>query len=317
MQTSTISFLQNKFNRATWYRLGWGLRAAVTLVLAGYLMWRVRAELGTLQLYVASPLHLALALVSVVGGALLSTRLWHNLIPTNHRVPFLQLLAHYLQGFFWNNFIPSGLGGDAVRTLALQADLKHTDVALSSVLMARLAGLWSIVLLAAGAVLLEDQQPVPIRWLGLGAPLVVGGGTALLLSESMATLLRRLSSRLSRWHTSLRAYRDRPAQMLQALGWALAIQGCGIAVNALAAKALNLPITPDQLLLTLPFINLTALVPISLAGFGVREGAYAYFLGLFGVAASQAIILSLAVYALLTLVATAGVGLCLLIRSDR
>ena len=297
--------------------LYWGLRATVTLVLAVYLVWQVRAEVGTLQLHLARPAWLALALGCVVLGVMLSVWLWYLLIPLASRASFWRLLAHYLFGLFWNNFLPSGLGGDVVRALALQADLGRTDVAISSVLMARLTGLWSIVLLATAAAVFHTARigfraSLSFLLIAGGALIVTAGGTLFLLGEPVATLMRRLPARLGDWYASLRAYRSQPARLLLALVWALAIQLCAVAVNACTAQALNLAITPGQLLLSIPLVNLVIIVPISLGGFGVREGAYMYFLGLVGVAAVDAILLALVVYALLVLIVAVSAGACAL-----
>ena len=79
-----------------------------------------------------------------------------------------------------------------------------------------------------------------------------------------------------------------------------------VVVNASMAQALGLPISFGILLLCIPLVNLVVLLPISIGGFGVREGAYYYLLSCFGVSAGEAVLLSLAVYALLVFVAAVG-----------
>jgi uncharacterized membrane protein YbhN (UPF0104 family) len=317
MQRFAMSFAREAthLRQAMLCRLYWWVRTTVTLVLAVYLVWRMRAKVGTLQLHLARPSRLALALGCVVLAMILSAWLWHVLIPPASRVSFRQLLAHYLLGFFWNNFLPSALGGDAVRALALRAASGHTHIAISSVLMARIAGLWSIVLLATTAALFHTRRvgwyaAFPLLSIAAGSLIITAGGTAFLLGGPMSAFMRRLPAWLGDWYASLRAYCNQPARLLQALGWAFAIQLCAVVINAFMAQALDLAITPSQLLLSMPLINLMALVPVSLGGFGLREGSYLYFLGLVGVAAADAILLALAVYVLLILVAAVGAGIC-------
>jgi uncharacterized membrane protein YbhN (UPF0104 family) len=62
---------------------------------------------------------------------------------------------------------------------------------------------------------------------------------------------------------------------------------------------------------------LTVLIPVSLGGFGVREGSHIYLLGLMGVTATDALILALSVYALLALVTATGAGVCAFLVSPR
>ena len=46
-----------------------------------------------------------------------------------------------------------------------------------------------------------------------------------------------------------------------------------------------------------PLVALLTMIPVSLSGIGVREGGFVYFLGLYGVPAAQAMMLSLAFFA--------------------
>jgi uncharacterized membrane protein YbhN (UPF0104 family) len=289
------------------------LRLAVTLALAAYLVWRVRNEVGTLRLRLTHPAWLGLALGGVILATVLSARLWHLLIPPASRLPFPRLLSHYFAGFFWNNFLPSGVGGDAVRALALRASSGSTDDAVNSVLMSRLAGLWGIVLLSCAATVFHTatigwQGALPLLLLTGAALVVTVGGSAFLLGGGLSRWRSLLPARLATWHASLRQYYNQPALLVRALCWAVAIQLCAVIINTLTAKALDLPITPGQLLVTMPLINLAAIVPISVGGFGVREGSYLYCLGLVGATTGDALLLSLAVYTLLIVVAAAGAG---------
>ncbi len=296
------------------------VRVVVTLALVAYLVWYVRSQAGTLRLHLARPPYMILALGCAVLGMIVSAWLWHILIPPASRIPFRQLLGYYLSSFVWNNFLPGGLGGDMVRVVALRNTLGQTDVAINSVLMARILGLWSTVLLASAASFsyawrIGWQVSLPLVLLSWGSLCATACGTAFLLGAPMSMLTRRLSARLLGWHTSLRAYRRQPIRILQALGLTFVIQLCAIAINTLVAQSLNLTVTSEQLLLSLPLINLTVLVPVSLGGFGVREGAYVYLLGLVGVAATDALLLSLSVYALMALVAAASAGICVFLIS--
>ncbi|MBN1484477.1 MAG: flippase-like domain-containing protein [Chloroflexia bacterium] len=304
--------------RRLWSNPWWWLRLAVTSLLVVYLLWRVGPNMGAVSLHLARPLLLLPALGGIVAAMLLSVWQWHLLIPPPARIPFPQLLNHYVWGFFWNNFLPSGLGGDAVRAWGLRNSSGRTQAAVNSVLMARLSALWGVVLLAAGA------APFYVHWVAwetafrlilitMGLLAATAGGTALLWSPWLSALLQRLLPWLADWHAALQDDGRHWERLLPALLLALATQLWAVLNNILVAQALGLDVHPWQLLLGMPLINLAVSIPLSLGGLGLREGAYLYFLGLVGAKETEAVLLSLSVYVLLVLVAAIGAGICALL----
>ncbi len=300
-----------------WKRLLWWGRVILTIALMLLLIWQVRSEIGTLRVHLARPLALIVALASIVLAILLSTWLWYGLIPPQHREPFRQLLARYLLGLFWNNFLPGGIGGDIVRAMSLGKSSKHSGIAVTSVLMTRVASLWSTTLLANIAAVtyigqIGWQETAPFLLIAVCTLLITIGGTVFLLGLPRSWLVQHLPAQVQTWCNKLRIYRQHPQWMLHALGRALLIQLCAVLINTCVVYALDLSITPGQLLLSMPLITLSTALPITLGGFGIREGAYLFFLGLLGVAVADALLLALVVYALLTLVTSASAGFCIL-----
>ena len=177
--------------------------------------------------------------------------------------------------------------------------------------MRRLAGL---VLLAAAAAVVYAfsvglQMALPFLILSGGALIAAGVGTAFVFGLPLAWLLNHLPSGWRAWHSELRAYRSQPALLVRGLAVSLAIQLCAVGVNILVARALDLVVPPAGLILAIPLVTLTGILPISLGGFGVREGAYLYLLGQLGGRPTDAVLLSLAVYTLLALIAALGAAL--------
>jgi uncharacterized membrane protein YbhN (UPF0104 family) len=71
-----------------------------------------------------------------------------------------------------------------------------------------------------------------------------------------------------------------------------------VAAAFLAARALGLAVGPTAILAFMPAVAIAQVLPISLGGLGVREGAFALFLGPLGIETSQAVALGLLVYGL-------------------
>jgi hypothetical protein len=101
-----------------------------------------------------------------------------------------------------------------------------------------------------------------------------------------------------------------PARGLSALwlplGLSLVFQAVVVYINLLICMALGIGMSFVQLLWVVAVVSLLQSLPISIAGLGVREGAYVYLLQLQGVPAASALALSLTVFGIQVLLAAAG-----------
>ena len=84
------------------------------------------------------------------------------------------------------------------------------------------------------------------------------------------------------------------------------LNGMVIAINVLIARSLGVDIPLGYFFLFVPIITSLLMLPVSMSGLGVREGAYVYLFAQAGVPSSQALTMSLLVYA--SNVATGLVG---------
>jgi hypothetical protein len=113
--------------------------------------------------------------------------------------------------------------------------------------------------------------------------------------------------------TGLRAVILAPRPALGALGASLVYQLGIVAVIFALAHGIRIPVDPAACLVIVPLANLSALLPISISGWGVREGAFVAGFGLVGVAAADAIALSV-LFGLLTMMVGIAGGLVWLAR---
>jgi len=289
----------------------WWARILVTLSLAVFLLAQIRGELYQIRLQLVQPIYLVLAIITVITAIICSVWLWKMMLLTDNKPGMIVLSAHYLLGLFYNNFLPGGIGGDVVRIGALVQGGQKLIVAANSVLMARLAGLWGIVLLAGITVPIfryatGEPLALPLILGSVGALIVTLLISAFLFGAPLAFLVKHLPERWRRWHNELRAYRSHPKLLLITLFLAISIQILAVAVNFFMAIALGLSVSFMMLLVSIPLVNLVTLLPISIGGFGVRETIYFYMLSRFGVSAVEAVVLSLAVYLLIALVSALG-----------
>ena len=193
----------------------------------------------------------------------------------------------YFAGLFGSLFLPSLIGGDLVRAgLALRLGRSKAGVLLGSFLD-RMIDLAALTLLAGlGALLVPGALDARGRkiflLLGAGALLgavVVAGVIALLPVGRFSFRMRR---RVVRVRRAGRSMARQPGAMLRALSLAMAAQLVFIELSVLLAKACGLELPFRVWLFAWPLAKLSAALPITQGGIGVREAALAALLLPFG-----------------------------------
>jgi glycosyltransferase 2 family protein len=253
----------------------------------------------------------ATVLVSV--GLLIGAVRWHALL---HHAGLparpLETLRAYGIGIFSNNFLPTGFGGDLVRAWLIARSGKPLARAFTSVLVDRAAGLVGLFLLGWLALAFATVE-VPS---GLITPYAIASAAGVAAAAVAVAVLRRrglgrfLPSALRPWASevagTLRAYgRDRRVQA-EALLFSLAFQAVMVTSTWMLAESLQLDISVPVIAVVMALVLIATLLPVSVAGFGVREGAYVVLLGEVGVSASDATLLSLFTVASLAIASLPG-----------
>jgi len=279
------------------------LSFAVKFVVSAGLLWLVVRDIDIAavagQIAAADPLWLIVALL--FAGAVLpmaALRWWLVSRAIDAAVTPRDAVSITAIGWFFNQTLPSTIGGDAVRVyLAYRTGLSKTG-AVHGILLDRLMGLFVVLLLAtlflppvlAG---LDDSFQ---RWFliafvaaGYGGYLVlflVSGGFAGRLDRFQ---LGRLARALSR---DARATLLTPSPGGVILLLSLVLQIVQNASVYVIAVALGLHVSFFAVMAALPAVLLISSLPISLAGWGVREQSMVLALGAMAVAPADALAIS-------------------------
>ena len=145
-------------------RLGRWLKPAGTIALYVFVFYwtDARAILGRLRAVELSPL--VAGILIYAAGQAVSTFKWRLLIaPLELAVSYTRLLGFYFTGMFFNLFLPTIVGGDAVKAVLLARETHAPARATMSVFMERNTGLCALLLIAMGASLVAP----PVRLFGL------------------------------------------------------------------------------------------------------------------------------------------------------
>lgn len=223
----------------------------------------------------------------------------------------------YWIGIFTNNVLPTGFGGDAARAFIVGRDSGQMVPAATSVAFDRLTGLAALIVLAWVALVLGEEVPAELSGaLALVTAASLGGGLLLALAfRGRGRLGRLVPERLRGWGREARETLTRYARdgRLLAVAGVLGIlyQLCAVGSIAALAEGIGLDLSFAVVAVTVCLVLLASVLPISIAGFGVREASFVVLLGEAGVGATEATLLSLLSVVPLVLVSLPG-GLALL-----
>jgi uncharacterized membrane protein YbhN (UPF0104 family) len=240
-------------------------------------------------------LAVAFALVQVSFGAVR----WRE-IAAHCEAPLapIQALRYSLVGAFFNQTLPSSIGGDAVR-LWLLARSAGWRAATYSVLVDRGIGLiaLSIVILIA----------LPWSHALISSP---AGRTALLLLDVAAFLggaAFLLVGQLD-WHWLRHWWPTRHLHAIARIAWralfdrrsgpilaplSLSIHLLAVIIAFCLARAVAAPLSFTQAFLLIPPVMLVTMLPISIAGWGLREATMVAAFGYAGLAEADGLLVSL------------------------
>src|SRR5215211_3290538 len=95
---------------------------------------------------------LLLALVLQLGGVLISALKWWLLLRASGQpAPYFWAIRIYLIGQFFSNFLPTQIGGDAVRVYYLTRRIGRPAIAIASVFVERITGFLALTLIGTVA----------------------------------------------------------------------------------------------------------------------------------------------------------------------
>jgi glycosyltransferase 2 family protein len=288
-------------------------RVAMTLLLVAFLLWKVPfSELyESFQKFKISGV--VLALFGLVIQAVLGSVRWKRMLSrTGENLPLRVLLGDTLVGSAYNLILPSSMGGDVVRIYRCSQRLEQGHRAWSTTIFERLVGLGSLAAFSAPGIMVVPGG----RALLVPTLLVAGASVAVLIFAKVPLkLLARLATKrtpqLAMTSGKIAADLEGPlgttSARLEAFFWSLLYQFAGISV----VVALVVPNGDINLIKALyagvPLITIASMLPITIAGIGLRETLFVTVLGKFGVDKATALALALAWFGSYFFVAAAGV----------
>jgi uncharacterized membrane protein YbhN (UPF0104 family) len=305
--------------------------AAKILVSTALLYWLLHGtDLARLWAYArkASPVWLTAAMGLFLLQLLVSAWRWELLLLAQRvAVGWRALVASYLVASFFNNFLPSNIGGDVIRIRDSAMHTQSKTLATTVVLFDRGIGLMGLVLVAAiGASSVAASGALPIvglQWLLWGG-LALGACIALpvlMLPDGVGRLLQPLrflhaewvGERINKFTTALDRFRQRPRSLAGCFVGAIAVQLLLVGFYLAIAHSMHIGVAARHLAIIVPVSFIVQMLPVSVNGFGVREWTFTVFFARFGIAnpRESAVVVSFMGAALMMLFSLSGAAVYL------
>ncbi len=264
-------------------------RLAASLILLAFLLRRIAfSEItGALERAVGNWPFLVVAFTLPLLGIVITALRWRLLMKAQGiRIPVRRVTAAVLVGICFNQILPSTIGGDIARSIWLKRPGQSALGSLAVVTLDRAVGVFSLSLLALACALLSPtiRSLLPTVWL---VPVVIAGAgwcgwlVAFRLARRLSRWieskpwLRRYRSKADLVASTLGAYRGRGTLLLGAIALSLLLQLAIVLQFMALAAALDARVVMWEFALIVPVVTLVTLVPVTINGLGLREGAFA------------------------------------------
>jgi uncharacterized membrane protein YbhN (UPF0104 family) len=291
------------------------IKIAVSLALLALLFSKI--EIGQLWAIArrASVLWLGVALAIYAVNLIASTWRWYILLRAQEvGVRRRWLFGSFMVACFFNNFLPSNIGGDVIRISDTAKAARSRTLAATVVLMDRGLGLMALVLVAAGAVH-PAALPIWPVWLWAGfLAAAAASAPAVFAPAGFGRLLQPLTvfhpewvgNRIETLTSVLARFGARPRALAMCFATAVFVQGTMVVFYFAVAHALHLNVSLSDIAVIVPISFVVQMLPVSFGGFGVREATFSIYFSRIGQPIESAIAMSLVGQALIMLFSLTG-----------
>ncbi len=295
---------KNKLKTVNKTTVNYAVKLAITGILLLFIFRHVNNGSTTTAITDVPPLNLLAALLLQIASISLGATRWYLImskIGFSHSWSFY--VKSYFKGTFFNQGLPTSIGGDGLRIIDCSRGEDSAEEAFFGIFIDRIIGLAGLLLLNITALLFNHALLPPRVYYPL---LIILSGLAMGLillfflrkfrffaTGKYLGFLGRLSERYFQVYSSI------PSISLQ-LGLSILIHLFAMTAFFMIGKGVGMDFPLQVYLALVPPVILLTILPISLAGWGVREGALIGFFLLIGADKSQVLTFSI-LYGLISL----------------
>ncbi len=229
------------------------------------------------------------------------------------------LIGSSIVSKFFNNLLPSTIGGDAMRAYDSYRIGKSKSGAVVVIFVDRFLGLFMLLFFALVAFFIVEEVVSGgihlFLWIMAGLLLFICIGWFIFsppkkLTESVNNMNIPFSSKFQRIVKKMReafwAFRGKKKVLLKALGLSLLLHANVIIYYFLISSALNLSIPFYNFFLIIPLSLFIMMLPITINGIGLRENTFYFFFSTFAITRAEAIAFAWVEYGIIIILGILG-----------
>lgn len=275
------------------------LRVAIAIVLLVWLLTKVNIKESLLQLRNANLLFLLLAMVVFLGLILISVWRWKIILDArNQYFTTNYLIKVYFACCFFNNILPTSIGGDVIRVIYTIKENNKT-LAFSATLVDRMIGFVGLFFFAlcASLLLLILKQKTSFLLLNVFGFLILILIVLVLFSDRAHQLFSRIFRHIKLFrigeifekvYTAVKEYRRFKMALLVSFLLSILLQADQAVTWYLAGYAVGARVSVFYYFLYIPIVGLLTMIPLTIGGLGIRENSFVAFFSNLGVAGAVA-----------------------------
>ncbi|MCF6187600.1 MAG: flippase-like domain-containing protein [Desulfobulbaceae bacterium] len=272
------------------------IKLAITGLLLFLILKNVNPQETWHQLASVSPAMFALALALQLASNSVAAGRWFLIMrKIGFTQPFPFYLKSYFKGAFFNQGLPTSIGGDGLRVLDCTRN-GGTEDSFYGVFIDRIVGLAGLLLLNIVALLYNRTilpRNITIALLSILLFLLAGLGGLFFLRKIPFFSKGRFFGHLGRLSQRYYQVYSSPLSAVVQIGLSVVTHVLAMVAFFILGRAMGLDYPLSVYLVLVPPVVLLIILPVSLAGWGIREGALVGFFLLIGADKSKVVSFSL------------------------
>lgn len=291
------------------------VRITISTLALLYLALRVDWGMFLQNLQTMNLIFVALAFISVIASIVVSAYKWFILCKLHGHISFNECFRWYYIGFFLNNFLPGSIGGDVGRVYFAGKKL-GTQQAIASVTVERVFAGIALALCSFAGILYFSVDDSP--WMQIFIFVVILTAIyCFLFVRPFQNMVNRLANgKIKPFYDSVALYKQKKGTLIKLFVFSFLFQLCYILVSSFLFLAMDVSVPFLAQIGFISLISILTMIPISINGLGIREGAYVLLFAMVGVAESTSLAVSL-MFFILVLIATSIGGIVWIFEKNK